>query len=85
MAERIAAEEGASLATVRGAVLLHDVGRARAQVEGLDHADLGARIARQVRARGACREGGGEQSGKCQGDKDSPIRLGKCISQDLIF
>ncbi len=50
LAERIAAEEGASLALVRTAALLHDVGRARAHAEGLDHAQLGAAIARQALA-----------------------------------
>ena len=50
LAERIGAEEGADEEIVRAAALLHDVGRARAQKDGLDHAALGAQMARWILA-----------------------------------
>jgi len=50
LAERIAACEAANLAIVRTAALLHDVGRSRARAEGLDHAQLGATMARAILA-----------------------------------
>lgn len=50
LAERIAASEGADLEIVRAAALLHDVGRARASSAGLDHAALGAQMARDILA-----------------------------------
>jgi uncharacterized protein len=48
LAERIGQAEGADKAIVRAAVLLHDVARARADAEGLDHAALGAAQAREI-------------------------------------
>ena len=53
LAERIAAAEGADLTIVRTAALLHDVGRSRARAEGLDHAEVGATMARAILAGGA--------------------------------
>jgi uncharacterized protein len=50
LAERIGRAEGADEEIVRAAALLHDVGRARADVEGLDHAVLGAVQAREILA-----------------------------------
>jgi uncharacterized protein len=50
LAERIATPEGANLRVVRAAALLHDVGRSRARAEGLDHAQLGATMARVILA-----------------------------------
>jgi uncharacterized protein len=50
LAERIGQAEGADMEIVRAAALLHDVGRARADVEGLDHAAVGAAQAREILA-----------------------------------
>jgi uncharacterized protein len=50
LAEHIGQAEGADMAVVRAAVLLHDVGRARADAKGLDHAALGAAQARKILA-----------------------------------
>jgi uncharacterized protein len=50
LAERIGQAEGADMEIVRAAALLHDVGRARADVEGLDHAAVGAEMARAILA-----------------------------------
>jgi uncharacterized protein len=50
LAERIAQAEGADVEIVRAAVLLHDVGRAQAEVEGRDHAAIGAERARAILA-----------------------------------
>ena len=50
VAERIAAAEGADTEVVRAAALLHDVGRARALGAGMDHAALGAQMARGIMA-----------------------------------
>ena len=48
LAERIARAEGADLAIVRAAALLHDAGREEAQAAGADHAVVAASQARQV-------------------------------------
>ncbi len=48
VAERIADEEGADMEIVRAAVLLHDVGRSEEQRLGGCHAQIGARMARQI-------------------------------------
>lgn len=53
LAERIARAEGADLAIVRAAALLHDVSRARAEAAGLDHAAVGAARASEILA-GRC-------------------------------
>jgi uncharacterized protein len=50
LAYRIAEAEGAELETVHDAALLHDVGRARARSEGLDHAVVGAEMAHKILA-----------------------------------
>ncbi len=50
LAERIAQAEGANMEIVRAAALLHDVGRAQADAEGLDHAAIGAEQAREILA-----------------------------------
>ncbi|MBN1811012.1 MAG: HD domain-containing protein [Anaerolineae bacterium] len=50
LAERIGQAEGADMEVVRAAVLLHDVGRARADADGLDHATLGATQVREILA-----------------------------------
>jgi uncharacterized protein len=50
LAERIGRAEDADMEIVRAAVLLHDVGRARADAEGLDHAAFGAAQAREILA-----------------------------------
>jgi uncharacterized protein len=50
LAERIGQEEGADLEIVRAAALLHDVGRAQADAEGLDHAAFAADRAREILA-----------------------------------
>jgi uncharacterized protein len=50
LAERIGQAEGADMQVVRAAVLLHDVGRARADAAGLDHAALGAARVREILA-----------------------------------
>ncbi|MFQ5611440.1 MAG: HD domain-containing protein [Anaerolineae bacterium] len=47
-AERIGRAEGANMAVLRAATLLHDIGRAEQARRGLDHAVEGARRARQV-------------------------------------
>jgi uncharacterized protein len=48
LAEHIGQAEGADMEIVRAAVLLHDVGRARADAEEIDHAVLGAAQAREI-------------------------------------
>ena len=48
LAERIGRAEGADLATVRAAALLHDVERAQAEADGLDHAAHAADRAREI-------------------------------------
>jgi uncharacterized protein len=48
LAMRLAAEEGADLAIVNDAALLHDVGRAEQLVVGGDHAAIGARVAAEI-------------------------------------
>ncbi len=48
LAMRIAREEGADLAIVSDAALLHDVGRAEQMVHGGDHAAISAQIAEAV-------------------------------------
>jgi uncharacterized protein len=48
LAERIGRAEGADMEIVRAAALLHDVGRAQADAEGLDHADVGAERAHEI-------------------------------------
>jgi uncharacterized protein len=54
LAERIAVAEGADLAIVRTAVLLHDWGRAEAQASGRNHAAVAAeRAALYLRSHGA--------------------------------
>jgi uncharacterized protein len=50
VAERIAQAEGANLAIVRTAALLHDVGRAEEERTGESHAEIGARRAREILA-----------------------------------
>jgi uncharacterized protein len=50
LAECIGQAEDADMEIVRAAVLLHDIERARADAEGLDHAALGATQAREVLA-----------------------------------
>jgi uncharacterized protein len=50
LAERIGQVEGADAEIVRTAVLLHDVGRAWASAEGIDHAAVGADQAREILA-----------------------------------
>ena len=50
LAEHIGQAEGADMEVVRAAVLLHDVGRAQADAEGLDHAALGATQVREILA-----------------------------------
>jgi uncharacterized protein len=50
LAERIGQAEGASLAIVRAAALLHDAGREQAEAGGLDHAAFAARRAREILA-----------------------------------
>jgi uncharacterized protein len=50
LAERIGQAEGADMEVVRAAALLHDVGRAQADAEGLDHAAIGAERAREILA-----------------------------------
>ena len=50
LAEHIGQAESADMEIVRAAALLHDVGRARADAEGLDHAALGAVQAREILA-----------------------------------
>lgn len=50
LAERIALAEGAKLEVVRLAALLHDWGRAAAQVQGADHAVLSAARAEELLA-----------------------------------
>jgi uncharacterized protein len=50
LAERIGRAEGADMEVVRAAALLHDVGRAQADAEGLDHAAVGAEMARAILA-----------------------------------
>lgn len=48
MAERIAQVEGADLAIVRAAALLHDAGRAAEQATGICHAQASAAQAREI-------------------------------------
>jgi len=48
LAERIGRAEGADLAIVRTAALLHDVGREKAEAGGLDHAAFAADQAREI-------------------------------------
>jgi HD superfamily phosphodiesterase len=48
LAERIGRAEGADLAIVRPAALLHDVGREKAEAGGLDHAAFAADRAREI-------------------------------------
>lgn len=50
LAERIAWAEGADVAVVRAAALLHDVGRAEQECTGRSHAELGAERAREILA-----------------------------------
>jgi uncharacterized protein len=50
LAERIGRVEGADMKVVRAAALLHDVARAQADAEGLDHAAAGAEQAREILA-----------------------------------
>ena len=50
LAERIGRVEGADMEVVRAAALLHDVARAQADAEGLDHAAVGAERAREILA-----------------------------------
>ena len=50
LAERIGQAEGADMEIVRAAALLHDVAREQADVEGLDHAAIGAERAREILA-----------------------------------
>ena len=50
LAERIGQAEGADMEVMRTAVLLHDVGRAQADTDGLDHAALGAAQVREILA-----------------------------------
>ncbi len=50
IAERLADEEGADREIVRTAALLHDVGRAEQERTGISHAELGARMAREILA-----------------------------------
>ncbi len=50
LAERIGRAEGADLSVVRVAALLHDWGRARAQAQGADHAQVAASLAREFLA-----------------------------------
>jgi len=50
LAERIGQAEGADMAIVRAAALLHDVGRAEAETQGLDHAAFAAGQAREILA-----------------------------------
>jgi uncharacterized protein len=50
LAERIGQAEGADLEIVRTAALLHDVGRAQAEAEDLDHAAVAASRAREILA-----------------------------------
>ena len=48
LADRIGRAEGADLAIVRAAALLHDVGREKAEADGLDHAAFAADRAREI-------------------------------------
>jgi uncharacterized protein len=48
LAERIGAAEGADMAVLRAAALLHDVGRDQAEAVGQDHAEFAATRARQI-------------------------------------
>ena len=50
LAERIGRAEGASLAIVRAAALLHDIGRGQAEADGLNHAAIAADQARKILA-----------------------------------
>lgn len=50
LAERIGRAEGANLAIVRAAALLHDAGREQAETAGLDHAAFAAERAREILA-----------------------------------
>jgi uncharacterized protein len=50
LAERIGRAEGADIEIVRAAALLHDVGRAHADAQGLDHAAVGAEMTRAILA-----------------------------------
>ncbi len=50
LAERIARAEGGDLEVVRAAALLHDIGRAEEARTGEDHAQIGARRAREILA-----------------------------------
>lgn len=50
LAERIGQAEGADMEVVRAAALLHDVGRAQAEAEGVDHAAFAATRAREILA-----------------------------------
>ena len=48
LAERIGQQEGAEMAIVRTAALLHDLGRAESQAENLNHAAVAAEYAGQL-------------------------------------
>ena len=48
LAERIGQAEGADMEIVRAAALLHDVGRERAEADGLDHAAFAANRAPEI-------------------------------------
>jgi uncharacterized protein len=50
LAERIGAVEGADMEVLRAAVLLHDVGRDKADAAGRDHAEFAAERAREMLA-----------------------------------
>lgn len=50
LAERLARAEGADLEVVRTAALLHDIGRAEQSRTGACHAEVGARLARDILA-----------------------------------
>ena len=50
LAERIGRAEGANLEIVRAAALLHDMGRGKAETDGLDHAASAADQARAILA-----------------------------------
>jgi uncharacterized protein len=51
LAERIGRAEGANLEIVTAAALLHDVGREKAEADGLDHAAVAAARAREILAK----------------------------------
>jgi uncharacterized protein len=48
LADTIAAREGGNLSTIWAAVALHDIGQAREQRQGGDHALIGAEMAREL-------------------------------------